>query len=284
MAKQRFKGKVVLVTGASSGIGAATAKAFAREGATVVLAARRRDELQRRAAGIEHAGGRSRVAVVDVRSTDQVRAMVAEVVNEHGRIDVVFNNAGASMVGPIAGDDYIANVREMFEIDYLGQVRVVRAALPIMKQQRSGHIMNMSSVVGHKAFAHFVGYSSVMHAVAGFTGGLRAELEGTGIHVSTIHPALTQTPLLARVDRDDMPPFFRTLSPIPAEEVAAAVLDGIARNRSRVVVPFQPTFLMLAEALSPRLGDLAMRALQVKTIARLLGTYRGSVYQHQPEI
>ncbi|WP_075924652.1 SDR family oxidoreductase [Mycobacterium tuberculosis] len=282
MARQRFRDQVVLITGASSGIGEATAKAFAREGAVVALAARREGALRRVAREIEAAGGRAMVAPLDVSSSESVRAMVADVVGEFGRIDVVFNNAGVSLVGPVDAETFLDDTREMLEIDYLGTVRVVREVLPIMKQQRSGRIMNMSSVVGRKAFARFAGYSSAMHAIAGFSDALRQELRGSGIAVSVIHPALTQTPLLANVDPADMPPPFCSLTPIPVHWVAAAVLDGVARRRARVVVPFQPRLLMVGDAFSPRYGDRVVRLLESKIFGRLIGSYRGSVYRHQP--
>ena len=281
MSKHTFRNKVALITGASSGIGKATAIAFAHEGAVAVLAARREGALRDVADEIERAGGKAFVAPVDVSSPDQVRRMVADVVAEYGRIDILFNNAGTSMVGRIDADDFIDNTRKMFEIDYLGTVHVLKEVLPVMRRQRSGHIMNMSSVVGRKAFPSFGGYSSVMHALSGLTDALRQELRGTGINVSVIHPALTQTPLLSAVDSAEMPPPFRGLTPIPVEDVADAVLDGVYRNRPRIIVSFPPKPLLLADAISPRLGDLFVRLLENKTVGRLIGTYKGSVYQHQ---
>ena len=151
-----------------------------------------------------------------------------------------------------------------------------------MKRQRSGHVMNMSSVVGRKAFPGFAGYSSIMYALSGLTDALRQELRGTGINVSVIHPALTQTPLLSAVAQVDMPPPFRNLTPIPVEDVAAAVLDGVHNNRLRTVVSLPPKMLLLADAISPKLGDLIVRLLENKLFGRLIGSYKGSVYQHEP--
>ena len=189
MSKKSFQDKVVLITGASSGIGQATALAFAREGAVAVLAARREEALRRVAEEIKGAGGKAFVAPVDVSSPDQVRRMVAGVVAEYGRIDILFNNAGTSMVGRIDDEDFVDNTRKMFEIDYLGTVHVLKEVLLVMKRHRSGHVMNMSSVVGRKAFPGFGGYSSVMYALSGLTEALRQGLRGSGINVSIIHPA-----------------------------------------------------------------------------------------------
>lgn len=278
--KKRFENKVVIVTGASSGIGKATALAFAQEGAATVLVARSRDKLESVADEIKAFSDNVWVHSADVSSMLAMEEMVADVVTRFGRVDVLFSNAGTSFVGRIDEDSFVENVKKMAETDFLGTVHATRAVLPIMQRQRSGHIMNMSSVVGRKAFAQFGGYSSIMHAISGFTDALRQELKGTGVRVSIIHPALTQTPLLAHARPEQMPPAFSRLTPMRVETVANAVLNGIWRNKARVVVPYQPHLLMLADAISPRWGDAVVELLQNKTLGRLLGTYRGGIYQH----
>jgi NADP-dependent 3-hydroxy acid dehydrogenase YdfG len=280
MRKQRFLDKVVIVTGASSGIGEGTAIAFAKEGAKTVLVSRSKDKLEKVADEIRRFNPNVLVIPTDVSSRDQVRHMVRKVIETYGRIDILFNNAGSSYVGRVEGDGFIEDVRRMIDVDFLGTVYTTIEILPAMRKQGSGHIMNMSSVVGRKAFPHFGGYSSAMHAISGFTDSLRQELRGTGINVSIIHPALTQTPLLAHVNPEEMPPPFRRFTPIPVEKVANAVLDGIEKNRARIIVPFQPKMLLLADAVSPRLGDLIVRLLPNKIFAALLRTYKGSLYQH----
>ncbi len=276
----RFKDKVVVITGASSGIGRETAIQFAREGARTVLVSRSRDKLQKVAAEIAKFNTNVLVIPTDVSSPEQVSAMVKEVVSKYGTVDVLFNNAGNSYVGAVGGKDFIANAKKMMDADYFGTLYVTTEVLPVMKRQGSGHIMNMSSVVGKKAFPHFGGYSAAMHAITGLTDALRQELRGTGINVSTIHPALTQTPLLDSVRPEDMPPPFRRFTPIAVETVARAVLDGVEYNRARVVVPFQPRMLFLSDFISARFGDLAVRLIQNKLFATLIGTYRGRVYRH----
>jgi NAD(P)-dependent dehydrogenase (short-subunit alcohol dehydrogenase family) len=278
--KERFKDKVVVVTGASSGIGRATAIEFASEGARTVLVSRSREKLERVAEEIRALNSSVLVVPTDVSSPEQVSSMVSGVLTQYGGIDVLFNNAGSSYVGRVEDDNFAENAKKMMDADYFGTVNVTTEALPVMKRQGSGHIMNMSSVVGKKAFPHFGGYSAAMHAISGFTDALRQELRGSGINVSTIHPALTQTPLLDNVSPEDMPPPFRKLTPIPVKTVAKAVLDGVEHNRARIVVPFQPRFLFLADMLSPLIGDLAVRLLQNKVFSTLLGTYKGSVYHH----
>ena len=276
--KGRFEDKVVVVTGASSGIGRSTAIEFAGEGAKTVLVSRSADKLERVAQEIRSFNPDILVVPTDVSDTEQVRQMVKTVLSEFGRIDVLFNNAGSSFVGRVEDSNFLENTREMMEVDYFGTIIMTKEILPIMKERGEGHIMNMSSVVGRKAFPHFGGYSSAMHAISAFTDSLRQELFGSGIKVSIIHPALTQTPLLDHVRPEDMPPPFKRMTPITVQSVAEAVVDGIYYNQARIVVPFQPRMLMLADALSPHFGDLIVRLLPNKIFSRLLGTYRGKLY------
>lgn len=280
MKESRFKDKVVIITGASSGIGKATAIAFAKEGATTVLVSRSKDKLDRVAEEIRSFNPSVLIIPSDVSKQDSVTNIVETVINEHGRIDILFNNAGSSLVGRIDDEGFIENTKKMFDVDFFGTVYVTKAVLPVMQRQGSGHIMNMSSVVGRKAFPHFGGYSSAMHAITGFTDSLRQELRDTGINVSTIHPALTQTPLLDHVNPQDMPPPFRRFTPISVETVAEAVLNGVYKNQARIIVPYQPRFLLFADAISPILGDLVVKLLQNKIFSSVIGPYRGSLYQH----
>lgn len=281
--RKNLEGSVVLITGASSGIGRAAADAFARARATPVLAARSADRLKRAVGELRPMARGASHVVVDVSDADRVAQAVEEVLQRHGRIDVLFNNAGHATVGPVTGASFVADVRSMFEVDVLGTISMTKAVLPSMLERGSGHVLNMSSVVGRKAFPRFGGYSSMMHAVSGFTDALRQELRGSGIDVSTIHPALTQTPLLASVAPNEMPPPFRRLSPIPVEAVADAAVEGVRRRRPRIVVPVQPRLLMLLDAISPRLGDGMVRLLESERFSRLIGSYRGTTYRHGPE-
>jgi len=280
MSKKRFDDKVVLITGPSGGIGKASAMDFAKEGAKLALASRSKDKLDKVAEEIRQYTNEVLVIPTDVSNQDEVNEMVSQVISRFGRIDYLFNNAGSSYVGKVEGSDFIENTKKMFEVDYLGTVYTTKAVLPHMRKQGSGHIMNMSSVVGRKAFPQFGGYSSIMHALSGFSDSLRQELRGTGINVSIIHPALTQTNLLDHVNPEDMPPPFRTMTPIRVEKVSKSVLNGFYHNHARIIVPFQPKLLLFWDAVSPTIGDLIVRLLSNKFFASILRTYRGSVYQH----
>ena len=278
--KNRFKDKVVIITGASSGIGKDSALKFAKEGARTVLVSRSRDKLEKVAEEIREAGSEALVLPTDVSIKEQVKDAVEKTIEKYGRVDMLFNNAGSSDVGLVEDDDFEEKVKHLFEVDFLGTVYFTKEVIPVMRRQGSGHIMNMSSVVGRKAFPHFGAYSSIMHAITGFTASLRQELRGSGINVSIIHPALTQTPLLEHVKPEEMPPPFRRFTPIPVGMVGKAVLDGFYKNRTRIIVPFQPKTLLLADAISPNLGDMVVRLLPNKVFAFLLRSYKGKVYKH----
>jgi short-subunit dehydrogenase len=150
--------------------------------------------------------------------------------------------------------------------------------LPLFHKQGSGAIVNMSSVMGRKAFAQFGSYAIVMHGVSAFSDALRQELAGSKISVSVIHPGLTATSLLSEAEPAKMPPPFRYMTPIAAEVVAQAVVKAARAGTRRVVLPRTANMLLLGEALSPWLGDLIAQALAVKPIARLLGMSRGQTY------
>lgn len=278
--RARFTNKVVIITGASSGIGRATALAFAREGAITILASRSLGNLQKVAGKIRNFNPNVSVVATDVSLQNSVRNMVEKVMSEYGRVDILFNNAGRAFVGPVNHEKFVEDTKKMIEVDFFGTVYCTKEVLPIMKKQGSGHIINMSSVVGRKAFPHFGGYSASMHAISGFTDSLRQELHGSGIDVSIIHPALTQTPLLEHVNPEEMPPPFKRFTPISAESVAEAVLKGVDKKQARIIIPFQPKMLLLADAISPRLGDLIVRLMPNRVFASLIGIYSGKVYEH----
>ena len=278
--KNRFKDWVVLITGASTGIGRSTAINFAKEGAKVVLVSRSKDKLDKVADEIREFTENVLVIPTDVTSKDQVDEAVEKTILKFGRIDFLFNNAGSSHVGKIDDEDFIEKAREIIEADYFGKIYFIKAVLPIMKSQGSGNIMNMSSVVGRKAFPNFGAYSSIMHAITGLNASLRQELVGTGINVSIIHPALTQTPLLYHADSNEMPPMFKFMTPLPVEKVAKAVLDGVYKKKERIVLPFQPRIMMLMDAISPKIGDAIVSLMPNKWFMRLLRMYKGNTYQH----
>ena len=274
----QVRDKVVLITGASRGIGRSTALAFAREGASLVLAARSTEALSKVEKEIGALGSPVLAVQTDVTSHDDVMAVVDATVKRFGRLDVLVNNAGIGRVGPVESATFAADLRDTFNASLFGMLDVTQSVIPIMRRQRSGTVVNMSSVMGRKAFARFGSYAVVMHAISAVSDSLRQEVAGTGIRVSVIHPALTATDLLRDVKESDMPPPFRHMTPLSADDVGNAVVKAVQRGTRRVVLPRNANTLLLGEALSPRFGDAIASALAQRRIARLLGMSRGRTY------
>jgi short-subunit dehydrogenase len=269
---------VVLITGASRGIGRAIALAYAKRGARLVLAARTAEALVAVGCEVTTLGAEVLEVPTDITSTSAIERLITGTMDRFGRIDVLVNNAGIGRVGAVTEETFEQDVHATLDASLIGTIRMTQHVVPIMRAQRAGTIVNMSSVMGRKAFARFGSYAIVMHAVSALSDALRQELVGTGIHVAVIHPALTATELLRDAPESEMPPPFRHMTPISPEKVAAAVIAVVARRRRRVVLPWQANMLLLGEALSPRLGDLIARALTVRVIARLLGMSNGITY------
>ncbi|MGW6740114.1 SDR family NAD(P)-dependent oxidoreductase [Streptomyces sp. NPDC055025] len=276
--KALFANKVVLVTGASRGIGRAVALRFAQEGARLVLAARSADRLAQVEKEVRDLGAEVLSVPTDVTSRDDVAALVDAAMNRFGRIDVLVNNAGIGKVGGIESTAFEDDVHQTLQASLFGMINVTQRVLPILRQQKSGTIVNMSSVMGRKAFARFGSYAIVMHAVSAFSDSLRQELAGSGVRVSVIHPALTATDLLREAEEAEMPPPFRHMTPLSSEDVARAVTEAVRRGKRRVVLPRTANMLLLGEALSPGVGDLIAAALTRRPVARLLGMSRGKTY------
>ena len=276
--KKNFTDKVVLVTGASRGIGRSVALAFAGQGARLVLAARSSDRLAEVEREIRELGADVLSVPTDITSSAEVTALVEAAVNRFGRIDVLVNNAGIGRVGAADAATFTDDLRDTMKASLIGMIALTQLVLPIMRRHGEGAIVNMSSVMGRKAFARFGSYAIVMHAISAFSDSLRQELAGTGIHVSVIHPALTATDLLRDVEEAEMPPPFRHMTPLSADDVARAVIAAVTRRKRRVVLPRPANTLLLAEALAPRLGDLVATALTRRPIAKMAGMSRGSTY------
>lgn len=185
-----LRGKVVVITGGSRGLGLAMARQFLRRGSTVVLVARSADELERAKAQLR--ADSVRTCVCDVRDQNQVSQTIAQIVQEFGAIDVLVNNAGTITVGPMDAmrtEEY----REALEVFFWGPFHTTQAVLPDMRRRRSGRIVNISSIGGKISVPHLLPYSVGKFALAGFSEGLRTELAKENVLVTTVFPGLMRT-------------------------------------------------------------------------------------------
>ncbi len=247
-----FAGQVVVITGASSGIGRATALAFAREGGRVVLAARRASALDAVAQEVKALGGEALAVPTDVTDRQQVERLVDHALQTWGQVDVFIANAGAYIRKPIR-ELQVEEIERAMAVNFYGAVYGVLAVLPHMLERRRGHIVLVTSMDGKKGIPPDAPYVAAKFALSGFGDVLRQELHGTGVGVTIVFPGRVDTPLIANLKV----PWIS--AKIPPEAVAEAILRGIRRRQPEVIVPWQARLLIYAHTLSPRLADWAVR-------------------------
>ncbi len=228
----RLQGKVALITGASSGIGEATAEALAAEGVAVAVVARREERLQELVKRIMDRGGKAFPIVADAADEQQVKTMVQKVKDEYGRLDILVNNAGVMLLGMIDGantDDW----REMVDINVLGLMYATHAALPLMKQQQSGHIVNISSVAGRTARAGSGVYNVTKWGVVAFSEALRQEVYKNNIRVTVIEPGAVATELTSHITdqavKQAQEEWLSHITPLQSEDIAAAIVYAVSQ-------------------------------------------------------
>ena len=227
--KADLSGQVVAITGASSGIGEATALACAGAGAAVSLAARRTDRIDELAKRINDEGGRAVAIATDVGEEDQANAFVSQTHEQLGRLDVLVNNAGVMLLGPIEEaptDEW----RTMVHVNIFGVLYCTHAALPIMHEQGSGHIVNVSSVAGRFARAGSGVYNLTKFGVGAFSESLRQEAVEKNVRVTVIEPGAVATELAGH-NRDEimqeMQKRFEGVTPLASEDIADAIVYAI---------------------------------------------------------
>lgn len=223
-----ISGKVVIITGASSGLGEATARHLAEKGARVVLAARRKDKLDALVAELVAAGGQAVAYQTDVTSQNDVKALIQGAIDTFGRLDVLVNNAGLMAIAPLS-EGRVDEWDRMIDINIKGLLYGVAAALPVFQQQNSGHFINIASVAGLKVFSPGgTVYSGTKFAVRAISEGLRHEVGGR-IRTTTIEPGAVDSELKFgsshQASRDFVVDFYQQA--IPAESVARAIAFAI---------------------------------------------------------
>ena len=249
--------QVAIVTGASSGIGRATALALAREGACVALAARRAEALEELAQEIRSSGTKALVLQTDVTRKDQVERMVQEVLATWGRVDILISNAGEYIRSPIV-DVEPDELQRSLDVNFFGGVYCIKAVLPQMLTQRSGQIVAVTSMDGKIGLPPDAPYVAAKFALTGFLEVLRQEVSDRGITVSNVMPGRVDTVMIQHLR-------FSWISPkISSERVAHAILGAIRTRKAIVIVPPQARLLYYINVLAPRLSDRLARFFRLE--------------------
>ena len=222
-----IQNKVVIITGASSGLGEATAKRLAASGAKLMLGARREDRLKELVAAIAQTGGTANYLVTDVTDRAQVEALAKQTLSTYGRIDVLINNAGLMPLSPL-DQIKVEEWDQMIDVNIKGVLYGIAAVLPTMRQQKSGHIINLSSVAGHKVFPGAAVYCATKYAVRAISEGLRLESNGE-IRSTNISPGAIATELTSTISDADTAASINALYEIAidADSIARAIAYAI---------------------------------------------------------
>ena len=242
---ENITGKVVVITGASSGLGEATARLLAKQGATVALAARRAERIDALAAEINAAGGKALAVATDVTDREQVRALVDAVVKKFGKVDVMLNNAGLMPLAPLE-ELKTSEWDQMIDVNLKGVLNGIAAALPHMKEQKSGHFINVSSVYGHKLGPDATVYCATKFAVRALSEGLRQEVKPYNIRTTVVSPGAVATELLEHISDETIQAQtkeFVSQIAVPAETFARMVAFAINEPANVDVneILFRPT-------------------------------------------
>ena len=240
-----IEGKVIVITGASSGLGEAAARHLSEQGAIVVLGARRVDRIQSLANELTKHGGKALAIATDVTKYEQVKALVDAALKTYGHIDVIINNAGLMPQSPLDRLK-IDEWNQMIDVNIKGVLYGIAAALPYMKEQKGGHIINVSSVAGHKVRAGGAVYSATKHAVRVISEGLRQEVKPYNIRTTIISPGAVDTGLPNSISEPDIAKGTRQFykeTAIPADSFARIVAFAISQPEDVDIneVLFRPT-------------------------------------------
>jgi NADP-dependent 3-hydroxy acid dehydrogenase YdfG len=246
--------KVIAITGASAGIGHATALRLARDGASIAAYARRADRLSALTAEIVNAGGRAVAVVGDVADESGVNGFVLKALETFGRLDVMICNAGFGLYGAV--DEVTpARMRQVLEVNYMGTYLAIRAALTTFRRQGHGHLIVISSIVGQRGVPFVGAYAATKFAQVGLAECLRAELVGSNIHLTVVYPISTETEFFSVMARESG---FATRAAGPrqrASDVADAIAAVIERPRAEVYPYRKARWLAILNAMAPGFCD-----------------------------
>ncbi len=249
----RLQGKVVVVTGASMGIGEAIAKVFADEGASVVLCSRDLARIEAARQRIGHTD-QTRAVACDVRKRSDIDSLVLAALDRYGRIDILVNNAGYGMQDAVASMSMKA-CRDLFETNLFGAIECMQAVVPLMRQQGGGAIINVSSVVGYISLPYQAAYSASKHAMNAIGHAARVELKKDNIHVMTVCPGYVPTGFQQNIvmGKEALKFAGGRKADATADDVARATLDGYLKNKRDVIVPAKHRFSVKMYQLFPSL-------------------------------
>jgi NAD(P)-dependent dehydrogenase (short-subunit alcohol dehydrogenase family) len=251
-----LRGKVAVVTGASSGIGEATARELAARGASVVLASRAVDRLEALRRGISASGGLAIAVETDVSDRNSVGAMVRSAVGEFGSLDVLVNNAGLGLSGRIS-EVRAEDLRHVFEVNTVGPLNCIQAALPHMGE--GGRIINVSSVVGKRAIPKVGAYCATKSALNALTDTLRVEVAARGISVTSVYPGTTRTAFRENSRRTKSEKRGWRPGGVTPERVAHKIADAAEKGPRDVYVTIPDRLFVAGVALLPGLADRVLR-------------------------
>jgi len=255
--RMQIAGKVVLITGASQGIGRACVDSFRRRGARLALTARSQDKLR------DAAGPDALVVAGDITDAQTRQRVVDTAIEKYGAIDILVNNAGIGLYAP-AWNAPFSEARALFELNFFVPLEMVQLVVPHMRAQKKGCIVNVGSIAGKITLPWFTLYSASKYALGSLTDGLRMELKRDGIHAITVCPGYVRTDFQKHVLAGRPPEAMRERRPlgITAERCAEAIVRGVERNARTVVVPRAGWMLVLLERLFPFLVDAQLEHMQ----------------------
>ena len=252
------RGRVAVITGASSGIGLAVARALAQAGAAVVLGARRANKLQEAVDGIRNDGGRAEAVTMDVTSESDMNGLVARAESAFGGLHIMVCNAGFGFYGTVEHTPPEV-MRRMLDVNFMGTFFGARAALPVFRRQQEGHLTIVSSIVGQRGIAEMSGYTATKAAQVGFAESLRTEFTGTSIQISVVFPVSTETEFRSAMERD----FGHSVTGLgprqSMDDVARAIVRGIRRGDVEIYPHGPSRALTVLNAVAPRFTDRLVR-------------------------
>ena len=262
-----FKNKVVLITGASSGIGKQTAIEFAKLGSSIILVARRKNKLEQVENELKQFNVNTLVCVCDVSKKDQVEELSKIVLQKFDSIDILVNNAGFVIYGSVS-DLSINEIESQMETNYFGMIYCVKNFLPLMLKKKSGHIVNVASVGASFSVPGVSSYCATKFAMLGFSEGLKHELYGTGVGLTVVSPIMVRTPLFEHPSFTNFSKFSTGVS-LSSETVAKTIIKASNSSRLEIVVPsvaraviwFKQTFPFL---INPIIGRIFRKQLTKK--------------------